>query len=118
MTTLHEQAWDLIRLHVGHENPLQSADLSRALSIGDDHRGTRVTRALITDLIRQGYPIGATGQGFFVIQTSEELERYCRELSSRAAGILARSRNVQRAFATYYRGAPASQPRLEGFGDG
>ena len=115
MTTLHEQAWELLKIHVGHQNPIYSAQLSRALAVGDDRRGTPETRAVITDLVRMGFPIGAERGGYFVLKTPDELEKYCRELSSRAAGILARSRNVRRAFQRFYRVATVDQPRLEAY---
>lgn len=99
---VYELAWNALKLHLGHENPLKSAELARILGNAADSRtGTPETRALITELIRRGLPIGATSDGYFVLRTSEELQRYVAELNDRASAILYRAKLVERAFQTY-----------------
>lgn len=97
--SIHERAWAMLKEHTAGD-PLRSAILSRALGVGDENTGTPATRTIITDLVRQGYPIGANSGGYFVIQTEAELLEYCADLRRREAGIRARIENVTSAF--YY----------------
>lgn len=99
-----ERAWELLRTHVGHANPITSAELARVLGTGDEHRGTAETRAIITEVIRRGLPVGATESGYFVLANAIERDRYVRELEDRASAIIYRGKLVQRAFETYYEG--------------
>jgi hypothetical protein len=101
---LEDQAWEILTKYVGHLHPITSATLSRMLGIGDDQRGTRVTRALIQELVRRGLPIGATDEGYFVLESQLELEQYVRERNDRAQAILTGSEYVKRAFQEYYAG--------------
>jgi 3-dehydroquinate synthase class II len=101
MTTRDElvrRAWEILRGHVGAKNPLSSSALSRVLGIGDHDRGTTVTRSLITELLRRGFPIGATERGYFVLESEAEKDRYVGDLADRADRIAHRASLVNRAW--------------------
>ena len=101
MPDLYDRAWEILAQHVGHKNPITSAELSRTLQVGDDKRGTRETRSIVLEVIRRGLPVGATDEGYFVLENEVEKEDYIRELNDRIAGISNRGNLVIRAFATY-----------------
>jgi hypothetical protein len=101
---IYDRCWAALKTHVGKNHPMTSAELAVVLGTGDEHRGTAETRAIITELLRRGLPIGATAEGYFLLQTPEEKELYIRELQDRAQGVLFRAQLVERAFATYYAG--------------
>lgn len=71
--------------------------------------GGRAVRALITELIRRGVPVGATEHGYYLITRTEDLERYTVELEQREMGIRARIVAVRRAF---YDGPPTAEEGL------
>ena len=98
MTDLVDLAWRILSEHVGHRNPITSANLSRSLAVGDDQKGTRETRALIVEVIRRGLPVAASEEGYFVLDNDQELESYITDLQDRIAGIQQRGQLVNRAF--------------------
>ncbi len=109
MNDLVERAWAELKTHVGHENPLSSAELARILGTGDEHRGTATTRSIIVEVIRRGLPVGATEAGYFVLSSRIELDRYIRELEDRAGAIVYRGKLVQRAFESWQEGEAQRQ---------
>lgn len=79
-------------------NPISSLDIARGLGI-DDAPGQPGVRAVITEILRRGLaPIGAKGNGYFLIKTEEELDVYTRQLEQREQGIRARIVAVRRTF--------------------
>ena len=105
MTDIYDRAWEILATHVGHKNPIKSAELSRLLEVGDDKRGTRETRAIILEVIRRGLPVGATEEGYFVLQDQQELEGCIQDLTDRIAGIQQRGVLITRAFNDYKGGS-------------
>jgi hypothetical protein len=105
----YDRAWSILKTHVGHLHPIKSRILAQRLGMSDAHKGTRSTRALIAELVRRGLPVGATEDGYFLLENPVELERYLNERSDRVVGIMHGSELVQRAFQTYYKGGEAQQ---------
>lgn len=97
-----------VRFRRGPEAAISAADLARVCDI-PTAPGGRSVRALITELVRRGVPIGATEHGYFLITENRDLERYCAELEQREMGIRARIVAVRRAF---YDGAPSREEGL------
>jgi|HubBroStandDraft_1064217.scaffolds.fasta_scaffold78925_4 hypothetical protein len=95
---LVDRVHDILKEHVGENDPIHSQTIARLLNIGDEAAGTPSTRAVITQLLRQGVAVGATPQGYFLIANGDELERYCADLQRRQDGIEARILAVRRAF--------------------
>lgn len=79
-------------------NPVYSQSIADTLDIQEEHATCVKTRMLIKELIEDGYPIGATGNGYFWIHTLGELFEYTDSLKRRIAGIEKRIANVQLAF--------------------
>jgi hypothetical protein len=110
VSDVYDLAWSILAGHVGHKNAIKSADLSRMLKVGDDRRGTRETRAIVLEILRRGLPVGATEEGYFVLENENERDEYVRELNDRIVGIQHRGLLVVRAFASYKTGATTEAP--------
>ena len=96
--TLVEKVHGILREHVGENDPIHSQNIARILQMGDEGSGTPGTRAIITELLRQGVCVGATPQGYFLINSEDELDRYTLDLERRERAIRARIVAVRRAF--------------------
>jgi hypothetical protein len=79
-------------------NPVTSEELGVKLGISDVE-GNPLARSIITEVIRQKHlPLGATGRGYYVMKTIEDLKEYRDDLNRRIAGTLDRIRLVEAAF--------------------
>jgi hypothetical protein len=101
-----EEKMEIIRgiiiQHKGKDNAIKSKAI--ALKIGhigedDTHIGTR---NLITKLIREGMPIGACDNGYFLLETQEEVDEYGQKLNNRIFEIYDRIFRIQNNFNNYY----------------
>lgn len=97
-----EEIKEIILQHKGKANAIKSKTI--ALRIGnieedDTHIGTR---SLITKLIRQGMPIGACDNGYFLLETQEEVDEYGQKLNNRMLEIYDRIIRIQNNFNNYY----------------
>ena len=68
---------------LGNEgNPITGKELSRILGIEK-----RLLEAYIQRERREGYPICACSQGYYMAETPEEINRYCGKLKRQAITI-------------------------------
>lgn len=92
-----ERAYAILR-KATKANPVTSEKLGVKLGI-TDVEGNPLARSVITEVIREkGLPLGATGHGYFVMETIEDLKDYRADLNRRIAGTLNRIRLVEEAF--------------------
>ena len=71
-----EQIKNILLQHKGKANPIPANKISKTLNIPEDDT-VPTTRKLITKLILdEGMPIGAYGNGYFYIETLQELTEY------------------------------------------
>ena len=111
-SALLEKAWEILKTHVGAGEPIASSALSEMLGVGDHDKGTVQTRALILELLRRGYPIGAHERGYFLLANEAEKNEYQRELLDRAAAITYRANIVERAWQMYHGSSKENRPML------
>lgn len=103
-TTTDEQVLDaiedIIRGHVGADNPITSGEISERLGGYDHLDSTPRTREAIRALVHEReMPIAANGSGYFLISSAEELTDYLDSLQSREDKIADRRAAVRNAFA-------------------
>jgi hypothetical protein len=101
---------EIILQHKGRANAIKSKSIASAIGISEDdtHIGTR---NLITKLVKQGLPIGACDNGYFLIETQKEVDEYGQLLNSRIQEIYDRLGRLQFNFDMYYRKAKKRKPR-------
>jgi len=105
VTDIHDRAWEVLVQHVGHKNPIRSSQLAVALGMQHDAKtGTIQTRAIIRELVKLGLPVGATDEGYFILENRQELEQYLLRRQDRAQEILQGNAYIQRAFEDFYKG--------------
>lgn len=89
---------ELIQRHRGESQAIDSKRIARYLEI-EDSPGQPATRTLIKEAIREHWlPVGANENGYYWLTTTEELERYLKNLRGRIAGIAARIKAVEAYF--------------------
>jgi hypothetical protein len=111
----------------GKSEAITSEEISNRLGGVDHLDSTPRTREAIRDLVVvEGMPIGACGDGYYLIETREELEECLSGLESRAMKILDRRaainaavrRHAEQVDEEYPRQVSADQSTLEGlYGD-
>lgn len=81
------------------KDPISAKDIAKGLGVFEINDTSQAPiRGLITELIKDGNPIGSSGRGYFYISTPGELDKYLNDLESRVAGIKRRQKNVVSAF--------------------
>ena len=92
---------EMLLNHKGKANAITSGKIAVALDIPENDT-VATTRSLITKLIREGLPIGATDNGYFLIETQEELNEYIQRLNDRIYGIYDRINRLISIYNEYY----------------
>ena len=88
---------ELLLEHKGADNPITSREINEEFDL-DNIGSFPSTRALIRELVLEdGIPIAGSSQGYFVIQTEEELENYKDNLESRILNMTERRYAIARA---------------------
>ncbi|MFC6723091.1 hypothetical protein ACFQE1_01525 [Halobium palmae] len=88
---------EILLNHRGSDNPISSREINE--EIDEDNIGSFPgTRAIIRDIVLEDrIPIAGGHNGYYVIETEEELEDYLDNLTSRINGMAERRWGVQRA---------------------
>jgi len=74
---------ELLKTHVGRSKAITSGDIARRFGIPDNDT-TRQTRHLIKEaMIKHGIPIGALREGYFVVESPQELAECVLDLQNR-----------------------------------
>lgn len=83
------------------ENPITAAELARRVGI-EDGGGSPATREAIKELIeKRNVPIASNGNGYFLIQSEAQHNRYQRSLDQRIEGIIERKRITAEAWENF-----------------
>lgn len=92
-----EQVRELLLEHRGREDPITSREINDI--VGLDQVGSfPSTRAVIREIVMEDrIPIAGSSQGYYVIETEEELEHYIDNLENRITNIAERRYGVLRA---------------------
>lgn len=99
----------VLERHQGRRNAIKASELAEMFGLSKTN--TYAVRALITELIRKGYPICSATQrpeGYFLPETYQEVNDYCQTLKDRGIADIIRRRDVKLAAQRYFTG----QPRL------
>jgi len=82
----------------GKNNPISSKAIAIKLGVEDSEANPVMRRKIRSCIEEEGWPVGATSQGYFWIETEDELEEYIEDLNRRAAQIRDRGEILRRAF--------------------
>ncbi|MCL9818392.1 hypothetical protein [Natronocalculus amylovorans] len=94
---LRDQIREMLLDHRGSDNPISSREISDELGI-DEVESFPVTRGLIKEILKEDkIPVAGYSQGYFVIETEEELEDYLDNLDSRAMNTIQRKYLIKNA---------------------
>jgi ABC-type uncharacterized transport system ATPase subunit len=95
--TARETVKDLLMDHRGSDNPITSREINDRIdedSIGSFPETRQIIREII---VEDQVPIAAGSQGYYVIETEEELREYVNNLDERTLSIVERKQAVLRA---------------------
>ncbi len=99
--------------HVGKDKAIKSKVIALRIGVKEDDTHIK-TRGLITELVKQGLPIGACGNGYFIMVAQKEVDDYQQILNNRIGEIWERKRLTQNNFDAYYGNSkPAVQKEKE-----
>lgn len=94
---MKERVEELILDHRGAEDPISSREINEEIDV-DSIGSFPGTREIIRELVLEDrIPIAATNQGYFVIETEDELAAYVENLEDRILGISERKFAIRRA---------------------
>ena len=87
--------------HKGKQNPISAGKIGKALNIPENDT-VATTRSLITKLIKRTHlPIGSSENGYYIMQTEEELNDVMQDLNGRILGIYERINKLISNFNEY-----------------
>ena len=102
MTALDAEVLDelerVLREHVGPNQAITSSELADELEITDGEANPATREAIRIVCEERGLPVAASARGYYVIESTDELEEYLESLDGRIAGIQKRKRLVARAW--------------------
>lgn len=88
---------ELLLDHKGADNTISSREISERLD-KEEVGSFPETRMMIREImIEDEIPIASSNEGYYVIETEEELQDYVDQLESRILGMTERKMHVQRA---------------------
>ena len=92
---------EILLKHKGKKNAIKSKVIAVRVGITEDdtHIGTR---SLITKLVKQGLPIGACDNGYFLMENQKEVDEYNQILNNRIEEIYDRKGRMQSNFDRFY----------------
>jgi hypothetical protein len=95
LTAEERRVYDVIRFHLGRARAIQADEIAALLDLT-----TRVVNAVMKSLTENhALAIGASlvrPMGYYLIDTADELENYCRQLHNRALSTLRRESILRR----------------------
>lgn len=92
---------EILLKHKGKKHCIKSKVIATRVGVSEDatHIGTR---SLITKLVKQGLPIGACDNGYFLMETQKEVDEYTQILNNRIEEIYDRKGRMQSNFNRFY----------------
>jgi hypothetical protein len=91
----------ILLAHKGKDDPIAASKIGKALGIPENDT-VATTRSLITKLIkRDRIPIGSSENGYYIIQTEDELNEVIHDLNGRILGIYDRMNYLINNFNDY-----------------
>lgn len=88
----------VLREHVGPSEAITSSELADKLEITDGEANPATREAIRIVCEERGLPVAASSRGYYVIESTNELEEYLESLDGRIAGIQKRKQLVARAW--------------------
>lgn len=87
----------ILRNHTGADNPISSREIDDELGL-DSVGSFPNTRAVIRELLLEDQiPIASSSNGYYIIETEDELAEYIESLESRMLSIADRKYGIRRA---------------------
>jgi len=97
-----KKAKNILLDHRGADNAISSREISDQLSHDDEVGSFPETRFLIREIMLEDQiPIASNHDGYFVVETEEELKEYVDNLEQRILGISERKFAIQKAANTW-----------------
>jgi hypothetical protein len=92
---------EILLNHRGKADAITASTIGNALGIPENDT-VSTTRKLITKLVKDGLPIGAHDNGYFLIENEDELNEYMQRLNGRIYGIYTRMNHIITNFNNYH----------------
>ena len=90
---------ELLLEHWGKDNPISSREINEIIQVDNVGSFPR-TREIVRELLfEDGLPVASGGNGYYLIETEEELQKEVESLNSRISKTLERRRRVALAAA-------------------
>jgi hypothetical protein len=88
----------LILQDTTNDDPMPARDISELLNITDSATCPRTRKLIYNAMKNNGVAIGSCQNGYFIIRTGHEMQRYLNSLLKRQIGITERIDTVYHAF--------------------
>ena len=108
LTEMQRKVLDVVYQH-SESNPITGAVIANRIGMKPRDTGKEGAdlRAVINALRQKGYPIAASGAGYFFVRNSYELSEYIKSLKGRAEKIMQAAEGLQHCDKFNYEPTPA-----------
>lgn len=99
LTALQNKVWDIVKRH-GRASPITGKQIAETVDLKERDSGKEGAdlRSIVHALRVKNYPVCASGDGYYVAQTSEELSKYIFSFEGRIAKEQAALEGLKQAF--------------------
>ena len=88
----------LLRQHEGRSEAITSGEINEYMDMHEGHDTNPVIRDVVRELTFTGrLPVASSNSGYFVPANEAEVDRYVKDMRSRADAIQARAEQMERA---------------------
>ena len=98
MSFMQEKEVLLVLKDTTNDEPMPVRDIKELLNIRDGETCPRTRKLIYNAMKNNGVPIGSCQNGYFIIRTGHEMQRYLNSLLKRQIGITERIDTVYHAF--------------------
>jgi biotin operon repressor len=95
----------ILRARTGERYAIGGAELAKRLGMYGSQNDARIVREIVHALRKNGNPIIASHDGYFLPDSYEEADQFCDKLKAHAIEEIITRRDIRQSLATYFENA-------------
>jgi len=103
------QIKEILEQHRGKSNQISAGEVGPMVGINEDPTHFQTRKLILQTIKRFQLPVAASSRGYYLISTSQELEKYLSSIDGRMREMQKRKKIVRQAFDNYYSAAKKAQ---------
>jgi biotin operon repressor len=97
----------ILKSRTGERYAIGGAELAKRLGMRGSQNDARIVREIVHELRKNGNPILASHDGYFLPDSYQEADKFCNSLKAHAIEEIITRRDIRKGLATYFEEAKA-----------